>query len=72
MRNKNGQTAQELVKSDDQAILDLFGKAQAEDEMAEDDIARMSSAYLPVTTSFSYSVTGDDEDEDDVASDDSY
>jgi hypothetical protein len=39
IRNKYGQTAQELVKSDDPITLELFTKAQAEASIARDDIA---------------------------------
>jgi len=39
IRNKNGQTAQELVKSDDYATLDLFRQAQAEASISREDIA---------------------------------
>jgi len=39
IRNKYGQTAQDLVKPDDQITLELFRKAQAEASIARHDIA---------------------------------
>jgi ankyrin repeat protein len=39
IRDKNGETAQDLVKPNDEKVHDLFIKAQAEDSIAEDDIA---------------------------------
>jgi len=39
IRNKYGDTAQDLVKPDDTAVLDLFRQAQAQASISRDDIA---------------------------------
>jgi len=67
IRNKYGETAKDLVKPDDSIILELFRKAEAEASISKDDIACESFPPYPRRPPY----TRADDDEGDVASDDS-
>lgn len=59
IRNKNGDTAQDLVK--DEGTLSIFREFQAEKQIARDDIA-CTSAKSPYTAS-SYTIIDDYDDD---------
>lgn len=58
MRNKSGDTAQDLVDPKDEATLTIFRKSWAESLISKDDIAS-TSAKSPYTAP-SYTIAGDE------------